>query len=267
MALSGIVPSPARADAKAEALLAKVKAAYKSAASYSTTATVTMSQGVQKFVQTSTVQLRKPNLARILTTSPQKMSVMSDGKNIYMLMADHQYMKQPATAGGEQIGQLVGLPGAFFFGQDSFGFGKLSDASTTKTYAGKEKVGGVEYDVVNVTASKPVAVKLKIFVASNGMVGRSAANITFQNNTVTQVSEWKAQKLNSVPASMSFAVALPRDAKPFKAPAEADYAAKLVAVGKQAPVFAMPTPTGGSISLSDALADHKAVLVNFWFYG
>ena len=67
--------------------------------------------------------------------------------------------------------------------------------------------------------------------------------------------------------TMRSTCSLPRNAKPFKQPESPDYNAKLVAVGKSAPVFAVPSPAGGSVSLAESTADHKAVLVNFWFYG
>jgi hypothetical protein len=141
----------------------------------------------------------------------------------------------------------------------------LSDAGATKTYAGQEQIGGVRYDVVSISALKPAAFQVKVFVESNGMVGRIAGSLTQQNKTVTCVSEWKEQKLNAVPAS--FGIALPADAKRYKAPTKEEIDALLVAVGKDGPGFALPTPIGGKVSLSDAAADHKAVLINFWFYG
>lgn len=41
----------------------------------------------------------------------------------------------------------------------------------------------------------------------------------------------------------------------------------LLPLGRQAPLFTLPTPTGGEISLSAALQGKKALLINFWFYG
>ncbi len=267
-ACCGFPPTLARADAKADALLAKAKAAYQSAKSLTAILSTTMTQSGRNSTQTGTLQLRKPNLARIELTAPRKMSVMSDGKNVYMLMADNQYIKQAVGASG--IGQaesLGGLPGALFFGHDSYGFGSLSDTSVTKTYGGKETVAGRSYDVVKISGKAPFAHTMKLYIDASGLIARSAAEVSVQGQKLEQASDWKNQKLNGVPAATSFAVALPKNAKPFKQPEQSDYAAKLVAVGKTAPVFAVPSPTGGSVSLAESTSDHKAVLVNFWFHG
>jgi outer membrane lipoprotein-sorting protein len=267
MTCGGLASAPARADAKADALLAKAKGAYKAATSLSATLSMSAVQGTQKFEQSGTLLLRKPNLARIQMTAPQKMSIFCDGKGAYMLMADKQYMRQTVDQGLAQAEAIGGLPIALFFGNDSYGFGKLSDANLQKTYVGKESVGGVQYDVVTISGKTPYVHTLKVFIGADGLIGRSSTEINIQNNKIAQIAELKGQKLNTVPATTSFAVALPRDAKLFKPPAQEDYAAKLVAVGKPAPVFALPSPTGGTVSLADSTADHKAVLVNFWFYG
>jgi outer membrane lipoprotein-sorting protein/peroxiredoxin len=265
----GLARTPARADEKADALLAKAKAAYKSAKSLSATLTASTLQGTQKFEQSATVQLRKPNFARIKITSPQKASIMSDGKNVYILMADNQYMKQPVEQGLGQVETMGGLPVALFLGHDSYGLGtaKLSDADVQTKYSGKETVAGASYDVLTISGKSPFVHTVKVYIGADGLIGRTVSEISVQNTKGAETSELKDQKLNAVPATTSFAVALPKDAKLFTPPTDADYAAKLVAVGKPAPVFALPTPTGGTVSLTDSAADHKAVLVNFWFYG
>jgi hypothetical protein len=37
-------------------------------------------------------------------------------------------------------------------------------------------------------------------------------------------------------------------------------------VGKPAPLFTLPSPSGRPVALQDAINGRKAVLVNFWFY-
>lgn len=268
LALGIVAQAPARADAKADELLAKTTAAYKAAKSLTADISITMSQGAQKFAQTGTLRLRKPNLAHVEMLTPVKMTIMSDGKSVYTVLADKQYVQQPVDSGGmAQVESRVGLPAALFFGRDSYGFGRLSDPATQKKYAGKETVGGVAYDVVTVSGKTPFVHTLKIYIGPDGLIGRSSADVTVQSKKLTQNFEWKSLKLNAVPAAASFAVVLPKDAKPYKPPSQDDYAAKLVAVGMPAPVFALPNPTGGTVSLADSTADHKAVIVNFWFYG
>ena len=267
-ACCSLAAEPARADAQADAVLARAKAAYKDAKSLSANISMTISQDAQKTVQAGTVRLRKPNLARIELTDPQKVTVMADGKEVVMLLQDKQYIKQAMGAGGTaQAEALAGLPGSLFFGHESYGFGVLSGAAVTKKYSGKKTVGGVAYDVVTVTGKTPFVHTVTIYIGADGLISRTDTELTLQSRTMKQLSEWTAQKLNSVPAAASFAIVLPKGAVPFKQPAQPDYAAKLVAVGKPAPVFAVPSPAGGSVSLTESTADHKAVLVNFWFYG
>ena len=50
-------------------------------------------------------------------------------------------------------------------------------------------------------------------------------------------------------------------------PGMGDMDAKLVKVGKPAPLFSIPGPKGGTVDLAQTLRGKKAILVNFWFYG
>jgi peroxiredoxin len=257
--------SPARADATADSLLAKVRAAYGSAQSLSASLSVTTGQGLAKTTEIGNFRLRKPNLARLQITSPQKMSVMADGKGVYILLPDNQYLKRSLDQGLMQTELIGGLASSLFFGHDAYGVAKLSDVGLVKTYSGKQAVGGVNYDMVTVSGKTPVDHTVKIFIAPDGLVGRTVTSITVRNTTAVRTHEWKSQKLNAVPASASFAVALPRSAKLYSSPHDDDLESRLVAVGKPAPAFAFPTPDGGTVSLAASAAAHKAVLVNFWF--
>lgn len=41
----------------------------------------------------------------------------------------------------------------------------------------------------------------------------------------------------------------------------------MLKTGSNAPDFTLPTPSGGTITLSKVVKANKATLVNFWFYG
>lgn len=41
----------------------------------------------------------------------------------------------------------------------------------------------------------------------------------------------------------------------------------MLKTGSKAPDFTLPTPSGGTITLSKVVKANKATLVNFWFYG
>ncbi|MEP0766021.1 MAG: hypothetical protein HRF45_05695 [Fimbriimonadia bacterium] len=75
---------------------------------------------------------------------------------------------------------------------------------------------------------------------------------------------YKDLKLDAPMKPEQFAWKPPGDAKPYEAP---NYEAKLLAVGSQAPEFKLKTPSGGELSLAEAIKGNKATLVNFWFYG
>jgi outer membrane lipoprotein-sorting protein len=269
----GAASAPAKAGsaadaAYAKALLAKSRALYKTANSLSASLSITMARGGETAAQSGAVRLRKPNLARIEMATPGQMLMMSDGKNLYTLMPDHQYIQQSAEAFGLGQAELAaGLPVALFFGHDSVGVGSLTEPGATVKYLGKQAVGGQKYDVASVSGKSPIPHTIKVFMQPDGLIGRTEVELSIQGAKLTQTSDYKNQKINAVPATTSFAVALPKDARLYKAPAEDQYTSKFVALGKPAPVFALPTPTGGTVSLASSTADHKAVLVNFWFYG
>lgn len=75
---------------------------------------------------------------------------------------------------------------------------------------------------------------------------------------------YKDLKLDVSMKPEQFAWQPPADAKPYEPP---NYEAKLLPVGSQAPEFRLKSPTGGELSLSEAIKGNKATLVNFWFHG
>jgi outer membrane lipoprotein-sorting protein len=260
-------PVRAAADAQADALLAKVRAKYAAATSLGASVTVTDRESGRTFTQTGSLQLRKPNFARIQMAAPHyKLKIMSDGKTAYVLLPNNQYSKREIDEELAKGGEVVGLTEAFFFGHDKYGPAKLSDAGVQKSYAGKTSVGKSLYDVVTLRSRAIVPYTLKLFISSDGLLGRTVLETGTPSKLAVETIEWKGQKLNALPASTSFAVALPRDATEYKPPSEDEFEAKLVPVGKPAPAFELPSPAGGTVSLKGAEANHKAVMVNFWFY-
>lgn len=67
-------------------------------------------------------------------------------------------------------------------------------------------------------------------------------------------------------AALAFGLTPVLAAAPAPRVQEDDFEAKLVAIGKRAPSFTIPTPTGGLVSLANATRGSKAVIVNFWFH-
>jgi outer membrane lipoprotein-sorting protein len=66
----------------------------------------------------------------------------------------------------------------------------------------------------------------------------------------------------------SFAWTPPKGSTEMKASAgQDDYTKNMLKVGSKAPNFNLKRPNGTKYSLNEALKGHKALLVNFWFYG
>src|SRR5579884_413264 len=142
-------------------------------------------------------------------------------------------------------------PGAFpvsmFFNPEFTGLAN-NLADYKMRVADKETIGGKECQVIEATAEKPISHTIKLYVSPAKLVTRSTIDLKQGQDTIKLTAD-----LSNVQVD-----------QPLK---QEDMEASLVAVGKEAPKFSLPTPTGGHVALTDALKDKKAVLVNFWFYG
>ncbi len=261
-ACAGPTSRAAGADERADVLLAKTKAVYRAASSLSASQSTTTIRAGRSTTQTAVLRLRRPNLVHIEITAPQKITLMSDGRNACRLMENNRIVKQTTDQDLREAEVVSGLPGTLFFGHDSYGFGSLSDPNAQKRYTGKEILDGVDYDVVTITVSTPPTHTMKLFIGRDGLVARSQAEVSTQGETVKLTSDWKRQRLDSIPAA-SFAVTPPNSAGQVQFPAD-ETATNLIAVGKQAPSFSIPAAGGGVVSLADAMRTHTAALLNFW---
>lgn len=263
LALAAFGVAPARADDKADALLKEVAAATQAAKTLTADLTLTQSAQGQTMTITGKAKLKKPNLARIQMGAPVSQTIASDGKTLWVLMTSaNQYQKKAVDAKGSEIDALWAIPVNMFFDSNSIGFGKLSDAKPQ--YVGEETVAGIPYRVVQVTGEKPFNYTMKLYVGSEKLVTRIALDIKQGDQTAKLAAALTNVKVDAPLTNASFAFAPPKTAKLYEEP---DYAAKLVAVGKKAPDFSLPTPTGGHLALADALKEKKALLLNFWFHG
>lgn len=266
------IPQTVLADKQGDALLNKVKSAYKSLKSMSGTAKLTMASGGQKVPLDATMRLMKPNFMRLTMSAPFNQTVASDGKDLYTVMPGNQYMKAKATTStlGNNMGGMI-HPVTLFFGETGlFGGGAGVGKIQTKSL-GKKKIGNITYDTLKISVDGEFKAAMTLFVDSKGLVYKGETNIDAGGNKVTMGYVMQNPKYNAAMDAKSFAYVLPKDAKEFDptapGPDDNSFDKSLVAVGKDAPAFAMPTPDGGSISLADALKGKKAVLINFWFYG
>ena len=260
--------SVAGADAKGEALLKQSKSAYKNAQAITGTLAIHSVQNGRIVDASGPVRMKKPKLGFLKLRAPVNETYASDGKSVYVVLPTNEYVKTSVADGGISNLASLSMQMGLFYGVEKGSFVDLTNLRPN--YVGKESVKGVSYDVLKTSGTKPFSFSMKLYVdPSNHLITRTVLDAELQGNKLVQTVEIQNLVLNPALTTGSFAVALPKNAKPYvQAKPEADpYEAKLVAVGKPAPTFSLPNPKGGSVSLAEALRGNKAVLVNFWFYG
>jgi len=261
----------ARADEKADALLKEVETASKAVKTL--TADLSMSQKAkdpngkeESMKMVASLKLKKPNLARIDFTQGEFVkTIASDGKTLFTLMPGNQYQKAKVDADGKNIDTLWAAPVAMFFSGRFTLMGAESKAATT--YAGKQTIEGTEYDVVQVSGTKPFAYSGKLYIAPSKLATRLDLEITGGGQKMQVDAVLTNVKKNVPLTEAGFAYAPPKDAVVFEQPSLEEFNKKLLPVGSAAPRFALSAPTGGKVELAEVLKGKKAVLVNFWFYG
>jgi outer membrane lipoprotein-sorting protein len=263
--LAVTAPVSSRADEASEALLKKVATATKSIQTLS--ADLELSQNVQtgdgkKHDQKlqGTVKLKRPNLARISVGqgSDSMQEVASNGTDLYQVFGN-QYIKRTPGANGQNIQAMWAFQVNMFFNPNQLPLG-----DSNSKFLGKETVGGVDYQVIELTPKAMQEEKVKLYVSPDNLIVQAVLSADSANQKVKLSATLRNIKRNITLDSAAFAYTPPKSASPYKEP---DYAANLIAVGKDAPKFELLRPEGGKISLENTLKDKKAVLVNFWFYG
>ncbi len=260
----------ARADEKADALLKQVAAKTTATKTLSADLEMTMTRQAggqaQPTRSTGTVKLMKPNFARItITGGPLAQTVASNGKDIYVLTANNQYRKKAANAQGRNIEALWAMPIAYFFNPTLSSlapFGQGADVQTR--YLGRQTVDGASLEAVAVSGEKPIAHTITLFIGPDKLFRRVRVDLKQGNSSTRYEAALKNIRVGTPMTAASFAYAPPKTAKAYEPP---DFEAKLVPVGQKAPEFSLPTPTGGTLALADAVKGKKATVINFWFYG
>jgi outer membrane lipoprotein-sorting protein len=265
------------ADDQAAALLKEVQAATSSAKTLIADVTFIQSHNDStdknvppgSYPSAGSVRLMKPNFARIEVRGQNRVLVdnevrASDGKTLWVLYtSSHQYQQSTPNPGS-----IAGLltPVAIFFNG-----GQLPQANRIR-YAGKGTISGVEYRILELIWPRNSIVGLdqeqidRFYVGPDNLILRTSTELRkdhgpFRKSEValTNVS------LDHPFQPSDFAYSLPPRATPQIT--EADLTARLLPLGTVAPPFTLPTPTGQRVSLKAALQGHKALLLNFWFYG
>lgn len=238
--------APLFADDKAVALLAEVVARGNSLKSFSAEMTMTMT-GPQPQKMAGKLLLKTPGFGRVELTPDkgEKILVIMDGKSTYNITGK-KFAKTPLDRDGVWP-FLKGVPGA-----DPKKF----------TSAGTEKIDETTFEVLELKENSQT---LRVYVSPEKIIQRF--RMTGDGTQDGQEIVLSNVQLDTELAAENFA--LPAGLEEAKAPgAEGLDAlnAKLLKVGAKAPAFNLATPTGGKLSLAQALKGKKAVLVNFWFF-
>src|SRR5579863_812943 len=202
----------------------------------------------------------KPNYLRLELADHQKMTTVSDGTNLFSYTSGMPYYyKQPVPP------KPTELPGSWEGEIDSFFGGAANVAKVQTTYAGEATVAGVRCAIVKARMHVPERTATYAIGKADHLIRRMVLAQPGPNGaTITMVNTLSKIRLNVPLTAGVFAFMPPKTARLYEPP---DYNAKLVKVGREAPNFTMPTPTGGEVALDNALRGKKAVLVNFWFCG
>jgi outer membrane lipoprotein-sorting protein len=265
--------SMAGADPRGDAFLKEVQAATRATRTLTADVLITTEGEGQTVSFTGTVKLKKPNRAGVeLTGGLLNETNISDGRTIWRLMkAQNEYTRGPADP--QHLADLLfpNLPAIFFFDPQftqlaSFFGGKI------KPHVGRPvTIDGMRYTlleaVVQVNSSnfkeKPPDTTLRWYVAPDRRIYR--AGMIFKQGPKMSRAEMllKNVRVNQPLPDAVFAFRPPRTATLVD---RSSPDAGLLPLGKTAPDFTLPTPSGGEIALREALKGKKALLVNFWFY-
>jgi thiol-disulfide isomerase/thioredoxin len=248
----------ARADDKADGVLAEVAAKAKTITSFSAKLSLKFLpsdpkiQGAGQTMAGSMI-LAPPGKVRFALATPQgPMLILADGKNIYQVMGK-QFQKLPPEA-TEQVNKgvwppLLGTVGDFVGG-----------TKETKYITQKMLDENTVVDVVDVTGPQGT---VRAYIDRDSLVRK--VRITTPQST----QDLSLTEIEVNPTLSATAFALPAGVTEQKAPegTGGGLDAKLVGIGKTPPAFTLATPKGGKLSLAQVSAGKKATLINFWFVG
>lgn len=252
----------AQADDKAQRLVQDMAAATK--------ALTTLTADIELNYQTpgsplnksaGTFKAMRPNYALLTVKGTPTLTLSSDGASRVVLNEAQKYTQAPADKAGKNLDEpWWGLPFRYFFTQSLNPFGTQPDTTAVFRYVGSKSEKGEELQIVEVKGSQPMPYVLTLSIGSDKLLHRT--EVVFPGNqgnasfgaTLTRI------KTNSRLKASGF-----RYQPPKTAVLDAGFEKKLLAVGKQAPEFDLPTATGERLSLTQISKGTKATLINFWY--
>jgi len=261
--LVGTVGATARSEpaVETEALLQELKRAYLAAETLTADVELLRRDGKTETRLRGSVSLKKPNLVRVELTGPFGRKIVSDGRSLWTWLSEgNTYRKaevRPFFA--ENFGVLWAKPISLFFNPDNLVLNPLVRRENTQSrLVGTEQKGAVLYRILEVTTSGVCAEKIRHFIAPDGLVRRTEAELTSQGESIHLEAVFTNLRVG-VPLSEENFTFAPGTAAP-------DDPGKRGLVGSRASDFTLPLVSTGRIALQDVRAKNRAVLLSFWFY-
>jgi outer membrane lipoprotein-sorting protein len=215
LALIAAAPLAARADDPSETLLKQASAA--TAKLQSLKANVDISMGSHR--ATGTVEMKRPNLARVDLNGGNVQTIVADGTNIYTFAPSRkQFARQADTPDGKSVYLPWGIDLSFFHPEAI----AARPPNTVITYLGKQKVNGEEYEVVQRAASKPYSLTTQYFISPRDhLIHRVVMTVkgSGQGQTVTSTTQIANLQPNAPLEAAAFRWTPPANATLYQPPA------------------------------------------------
>jgi outer membrane lipoprotein-sorting protein len=249
---------PAQAQGDADRLLREMRAAYGRLQSLTADLTLTRRHGGETIRLQGTVKLRKPNLARVELSGPFSRTIVSDGKTRWTWFSEvNRYRKEaihPRRASDIQV--LWARPVSLFFDPERLSFN--FQARVRPRLLGTRTLDGTAYRVIEIASDELCKETVRYFIGPDRLVHRMEAELKAEGQQVQVAARLSNLHLNPPLGDPEFAYAPPAGASEYRE-------AEMARSGSQAPSFTLPGTAGSPVALAEALRDHRAVLLNFWF--
>lgn len=253
---------PTNAEERAEALVQQFAGTALKAQTLSANIelTYTNSEGLHR--NTGNLKLMKPNYALLSLKGDYPVEALaSDGKSVFILADQTTYKQQKSDPRGANIDSpWFGLPFRYFFTQSINPFGPDPDSTAKIHYSGEETIQGETFQVLLVNGEKPMPYTARYYFGRDSIMRRSVVDF----GTPPKQTSFTAT-LTGIRTNVKMTVADFQFKPPKGATLDEGFEDKMLALGKHAPDFSLPSFAGKKQSLAELIKGKKATLINFWF--
>lgn len=254
---------PARGDDAADKLLANSGVSVRSLQTLTARIDLTWQAPGQALKRNvGSVKLMKPNYALVILTGDYPLiTLASDGRSVYLLSDPTKYTIANAEPHGKNIDTpWWALPVRFFFTQSVKPFGPDSPPWTSSRYVGLETMRGEGYRIVEIAGDQPMAYVARLYFDGRNILRRSVVTFGQGPGAAVFTAEIESVKVGRRSRPIEFKFKVPTTAK-----LDTGAESKMLTVGETGPDFALPTPEGNILNLTNLRRGKKATLINFWY--